>query len=67
MSILRTTVVAYLVSVLALLIAFYVRERAKFGPIPRRSVLVMAEIAAMVGLLPATAYVLFTLLIKSGK
>jgi hypothetical protein len=67
MSILRTSVVAYLVSVLILLIAFYARERAKFGPISGRTIRVMTEIAAMVALLPAAAYVLFSQLIKNAR
>jgi RsiW-degrading membrane proteinase PrsW (M82 family) len=67
MSILRLTLLAYVVSVVVLLVVFYVRERAKAGPISGRTILVMAEVAAMIGLLPATAYVLFSQLIKSGK
>jgi hypothetical protein len=67
MSILRTTLLAYFASVIILLAAFYVRERAKVGPISGRTIRVMTEIAAMLALLPATAYVIFTQLMKSGR
>ena len=57
----------YGVSLLILLAAFYLRERAKAGPIAPRVILVMTQMAALFALVPATAYVIVTGLIRKGR
>jgi hypothetical protein len=66
-SIVRTTLLAYFVSIVILLTMFYVREPANAGPISGRTILIMTEIAAVFALLPASVYVLFAELIKSAR
>jgi hypothetical protein len=57
----------YCASVVLLLVIFYLYERAKVGPIAPRVILVMTEMAAFFALLPATAYVLFTEMLRRGR
>jgi len=65
--VLFTGLVAYSVSLLILLIFFYFHERAKAGPLGRRVVLVMTQMAALFALAPATIYVLLTELLKRHR
>ena len=67
MSIVRTTLLAHFLSIVILLTMFYIREPAKAGPISGRTSLIMRDIAAVFPLLPASVYVLFAQLMKSGK
>ena len=57
----------YCISLVILLLVFYFRERAKAGPIAPRVILIMAEMAALYALVPATAYVLLTGLMRKGR
>ena len=57
----------YGASLLILLSGFYVRERVKAGPIAPRVILIMTQIAALLAMVPATAYVIVTGLIRKGR
>jgi hypothetical protein len=57
----------YVTSWVILLVAFYVNERARVGPIAPRKVRVMSEMAAVFALVPATVYVLFAELAKRSR
>ena len=59
--------IAYGTSFVILLAVFYFYERAKTGPINPRVVLIMTELAALFALLPATAYLLLTELLKRHR
>jgi hypothetical protein len=67
MRVLFTGVVVYSVSLLILLLILYSYERAKAGPLGRRVVLVMTQMAALFALAPATIYVLLTELLKRHR
>jgi uncharacterized membrane protein len=64
---LLTGLVAYSVSFVILLVVFYSHERTKAGPLARRVLLIMTQMAALLALLPATAYVLLTELLKRHR
>lgn len=57
----------YFASAAILLAALYSYERAKARAIPGRAILVMAEMAALFSLVPATVYVLFSGLLRTGR
>ena len=57
----------YVASVVILLAIFYVHERTRVGPVHRRAILVMSEMAALFALVPATAYVLVTGLLRGDR
>jgi hypothetical protein len=65
--ILFTGLGAYFVSLLILLLILYSHERAKAGPLGRRVVLVMTQMASLFALAPATIYVLLTELLKRHR
>ena len=65
--VLFTGLVVYSVSLFILLIIFYFHERAKAGPLGRRVVLVMTQMAALFALAPATVYVLLTELLRRHR
>ena len=54
-------------SFVILLVVFYFYERAKAGPVKPRVVLIMAELAALFALFPATAYLLLIELLKKHR
>ena len=59
--------IAYGTTFAILLVVFYFYERAKAGPLKRRVLLIMAELAALFALFPATAYVLLIELLKRHR
>jgi hypothetical protein len=59
--------IAYGTTFAILLVVFYFYERAKAGPVKPRVVLIMAELAALFALFPATAYLLLTELLKRHR
>ena len=65
--ILIKAVIAYGLSLATLLSVFYFRERAKAGPLAPRVILVMTQMAALFALVPATAYVLVSELLRRGR
>ena len=62
-----TGLIVYGASFVILLLVFYFHERTKAGPIAPRVVLIMAELAALFALFPATAYLLLTGLLKRHR
>lgn len=60
MKVLLTGLTAYVISFLVLLGVFYSHERKKAGPLARRVLLIMTQMAALFALAPATVYVLLT-------
>ena len=65
--ILIKALMAYGLSLATLLSVFYFRERAKAGPPPPRVILIMSQFAAVFALVPATAYVLVSELLRRGR
>ena len=57
----------YCASLVLLLVVFYFYERTKVRPIAPRVILIMAEIAALFALVPPTAYVLLTGILRTGR
>lgn len=57
----------YCASLVILLVVFYFYERTKVRVIAPRVILIMAEIAALFALIPATAYVLLAGLLRTGR
>jgi hypothetical protein len=57
----------YCASLVLLLVVFYLYERTRVGRLAPRVILIMAEIAALFALIPATAYVLFAGLLRTGR
>lgn len=64
MEILLTGLMAYFVSLVILLLVFYFHERAKVGPVTRHVLRIMTQMSALFALVPATAYVLITELLR---
>jgi hypothetical protein len=58
---------AYGTSWTILLLALYFRERAKVGRLSRRVILVMTEMTALFALVPATAYVIVSEVLRRGR
>ena len=67
MNILIKALLAYGISLVTLLSLLYLRERSKAGPIAPRVILVMTQMAALFALVPATAYVLVSELLRRGR
>ncbi len=67
MRLLFTGLAAYSVSFVILLVVFYFYERRKAGPLAHRVLLIMAQMAALFALAPATAYVLLKGLLRSHR
>ena len=67
MYILIKSLVAYGISLATLLSVFYFRERVKAGPLAPRVILVMSQMAALFALVPATAYVLVSELLRRAR
>lgn len=67
MRVLLTGLTAYAISFLILLVVFYSHERTKAGPLARRVLLIMSQMAAIFALAPATVYVLLTGLLRKQR
>lgn len=67
MRVLLTGLVAYSVCVLIVLVVFYSHERIKTGPLARRVIVIMTQMAALFALAPATIFVLLTELLRKHR
>jgi len=65
--ILFTGLMAYVISLGILLLVFYFHERAKAGSVTPHVLRVMTKMSALFALVPATAYVLITELLRRRR
>jgi hypothetical protein len=65
--VLLTGLTAYAISFLILLVVFYSHERTKVGPLARRVLVIMTQMAAIFALAPATLYVLLMGLLRKHR
>jgi len=57
----------YCASLLILFLLFYFNERSKVGALPRRTIFVMAQLAALFALVPAALYAFIRVLPLMAK
>jgi hypothetical protein len=65
--VLLTGLTGYAISFLILLVVFYSHERTKVGPLARRVLVIMTQMAAIFALAPATLYVLLMGLLRKHR